>query len=166
VTSGFAGGEQTEAVAKWTDWANRVADELDPLIKLLPQMLNGGADRSAQSDRDQSFGTSPDPTSPAIVRRLGTDSERDKSLLAEPEAGEIARLVEQLDESAAKTLLIELAGDHDAVRERLERLRLPDQPRRLPAAFRQKQIGLQQSGRYLDRLQIHDLAAELERWLR
>lgn len=166
VTSGFAGGEQAEAVAKWTDWANRVADELDPLIKLLPQMLNGGPDRSNQSDRDQSLGTSPDPTSPSIVRRPSTDSAYDKALLTEPEAGEIASLVEQLDESAAKTLLIDLAGDHDAVRERLERLRLADQPRRLPAAFRQKPTDSQQSGGYLNRLQISDLAEELERWLR
>ena len=85
--------------------------------------------------------------------------------MTEPDVDEIAKLVEQLDESTLKALLIELAGDHEAVRERLERLRLSAQPRKLAAAFRATLNGWRRSSRYLDYRQSHAFAAELESWL-
>ena len=50
---------------------------------------------------------------------------RDNPSMTESDADEIAKLIEQLDESTLRALLIELAGDHDAVRERLERCACP-----------------------------------------
>jgi hypothetical protein len=85
--------------------------------------------------------------------------------MTEPDADEISKLVEQLDQGALKALLIELAGDHEAVRERLERLRLSAQPRKLAAAFRATLNGWRRSTRYLDYRQSHAFAAELERWV-
>ena len=69
--------------------------------------------------------------------------------MTEPDADEIAKLVEQLDAGTLKALLIEFAGDHEAVRERLERLRLSAQPRKLTAAFRATLSGWRRSSRYL-----------------
>lgn len=85
--------------------------------------------------------------------------------MIEPDADEIAKLVEQLDEVALKSLLIELAGDHEVVRERLERLRLTAQPRKLAAGFRATLNGWRRSTRYLNYRQSHAFAAELESWL-
>ena len=90
---------------------------------------------------------------------------RDNPSMTESDADEIAKLIEQLDESTLRALLIELAGDHDAVRERLERLRLSAQPRKLTAAFRATLSGWRRSSRYLDYRQSHTFAAELEGWL-
>ena len=85
--------------------------------------------------------------------------------MTEPDVDEIAKLVEQLDAGTLKALLIEFAGDHEAVRERLERLRLSAQPRKLAAAFRATLNGWRRSSRYLDYRQSHAFAAELESWL-
>ena len=85
--------------------------------------------------------------------------------MTEPNADEIAKLVEQLDNGTLRALLVELAGDHGAVRERIERLGLSAQPRKLAAAFRATLNGWRRSSRYLDYRQSHAFSAELESWL-
>ncbi len=89
----------------------------------------------------------------------------DNATMTEPDTGEIAKLIEQLDERTLKDLLVELARSHETVRERLERLRLSAQPRKLAAAFRAKLTAWRRSRRYVDYRQSHAFGAELENWL-
>jgi len=90
---------------------------------------------------------------------------RDNPPMTEPTAETIAALVESLDERTLKQLLVELAGEHEAVRARLERLRLAAQPRRLAAVFRATLSGWRRSRRFIEYRESHAFGAELESWL-
>ena len=48
---------------------------------------------------------------------------------------ELKALVRGLDRDTLAALLLELAADHEAVRRRLQRMRLAAQPRKLAATF-------------------------------
>lgn len=50
----------------------------------------------------------------------------------------LAAFIRQLDAATLASVLIELAGDHAAVRERLVRLQLSEQPKALATVFRKK----------------------------
>jgi hypothetical protein len=85
--------------------------------------------------------------------------------MTDPDANEIAAWVQDLDEATLRAVLIELASNHDTVRERLARLQLSTQPRKLAAAFRATLSGWRRTTRYLDYRQSRGFATELDAWL-
>ncbi len=62
-------------------------------------------------------------------------------------------------------MLLELAGSHDAVRERLTRLQLADRPDKLAAGFRKTLNGWRRSKRFLVGRDAREFELELEAWL-
>lgn len=84
----------------------------------------------------------------------------------DPDADEIAALVQSLDPATLRALLIELAAHHEPVRDCLHRLQLSAQPHKLAAAFRATLSGWRRSTRYLDYRRSGEFAAELDGWLR
>lgn len=62
-------------------------------------------------------------------------------------------------------VLLELSHEHDAVRNRLDRLRLADRPARLAASFRKSLNAWRRSTRYLSYAEAGAFGRELERWL-
>lgn len=62
-------------------------------------------------------------------------------------------------------LLLELAGDHPEVQQRLERLQLADKPDRLAASFRKTLTAWRRQTRFLDYRAGIEWAAEAEAWL-
>ena len=85
--------------------------------------------------------------------------------MIDPDANEIAAWVQGLDEAALRAVLIELASNHETVRDRLQRLQLSAQPRKLAAAFRATLNAWRRTTRYLDYRQSRELATELDAWL-
>jgi hypothetical protein len=83
----------------------------------------------------------------------------------DPDADEIAALVRNLDPATLRALLIELAAQHEPVRDRLHRLQLSAQPRQLAAAFRNTLNGWRRATRFIHYRESHAFAADLEAWL-
>lgn len=77
----------------------------------------------------------------------------------------LASFIRQQAADTLASILIELADDHDVVRERLVRLQLSRQPKALAAAFRKKLAGWKRSPKYIDYSQAGDFGRELEAWL-
>ncbi len=61
--------------------------------------------------------------------------------------------------------LLELSREHDAVRKRLDRLRLADQPSKLAASFRKSLNGWRRSTRFVPYAEAGAFGRELEHWL-
>ena len=78
---------------------------------------------------------------------------------------ELKALVLGLDRDTLATVLLELAADNEPVRQRLQRLRLAAQPRKLAAAFRATLSGWRRSTRFIDYRGSHAFAREIEAWL-
>lgn len=62
-------------------------------------------------------------------------------------------------------VLLELSHEHDAVRKRLDRLRLADRPSRLAASFRKSLNAWRRSTRYVSYAEAGAFGRELEHWL-
>ena len=74
----------------------------------------------------------------------------------------LASFIGQLDTATLTTVLIELAADHPAVRERLVRLQLANQPKALATVFRQKLAAWKRSTQYVDYSQAGEFGRELQ----
>jgi hypothetical protein len=77
----------------------------------------------------------------------------------------LAAFIRQQDADTLASVLIELAEDHEAVHERLERLQLSRQPKALAAAFRNKLVAWKRSPEYIDYAQVDEFGRELQTWL-
>ena len=77
----------------------------------------------------------------------------------------LASFIGQQDAATLASILIDLAEDHEAVRERLVRLQLSTQPKALAAAFRKKLEAWKRSNEYHRYAQVSDFGRELEAWL-
>ena len=77
----------------------------------------------------------------------------------------LASVVRQLDAETLASVLIELAADHAAVRERLVRLQLSNQPKALATVFRKRLAAWKRSTKYVDYSQVSAFGRELQAWL-
>ena len=77
----------------------------------------------------------------------------------------LASFVRRLDVESLSSVLIELAADHAAVRERLVRLQLADQPKALATAFRKKLTAWKRSTKYVGYSESGEFGRELHAWL-
>jgi hypothetical protein len=73
--------------------------------------------------------------------------------------------VRSQDAATLASVLLELADEHAAVRERLARLRLSNKPLALSAAFRKTLTAWRRSTRFLEYSQAPEFGRELEGWL-
>ncbi len=69
------------------------------------------------------------------------------------------------DSATLASVLLELAEDHAAVRDRLARLQLSNKPKVLTAAFRKTLTSWRRSTRFLDYANAPEFGRELEGWL-
>ena len=77
----------------------------------------------------------------------------------------LAAFIREQDADTLAVVLLELAEDHAAVRDRLARLQLSNKPRALVAAFRKPLTAWRRSTKYLDYSQAPEFGRELEAWL-
>lgn len=77
----------------------------------------------------------------------------------------LASFIRRQDADTLSSILIELAEDHDAVRERLVRLQLSNQPKALAAAFRKTLAAWKRSTKYVNYSQAGEFGREIEAWL-
>jgi hypothetical protein len=77
----------------------------------------------------------------------------------------LATFIGQLNAATLSSVLIELAEDHAAVRERLVRLQLSNQPRALATVFRKKLATWKRSTKYIDFSQVSQFGRDLHAWL-
>jgi hypothetical protein len=80
-------------------------------------------------------------------------------------ADALEAFVRQQDAATLADVLVELAGQHDAVRQRLERLALSRDAKGLTAAFRKTLAGWKRSTRYLVYAEARAFGLQLEGWL-
>ena len=78
---------------------------------------------------------------------------------------EIESFIRRMGSVQMTELMLELCNDHEAVRKRLLRLMLADDPRRLAAGFRKSLMDWRRSDIYLGYSQTRDFGLELEEWL-
>ena len=83
------------------------------------------------------------------------------AMSADREAG-LKSFLESQDMSILVALLLELAKDHDAVRERLARLQVAAKPAKLAAAFQKTLSAWQRSDRYFAYDESPEFARELD----
>lgn len=62
-------------------------------------------------------------------------------------------------------VLVELAGDHPAVRQRLARIQLADRPARLATGFRKTLSAWRRSTKFYDYRESREFGRSLEAWL-
>ena len=62
------------------------------------------------------------------------------------------------------SVLLELAGEHEAVQKRLMRWQLAGQPDKLASAFRKTLAGWRRATRFLDYQEARAFGLELEAW--
>ena len=77
----------------------------------------------------------------------------------------LASFIRQLDAATLASVLIELAADHAAIRERLLRLQLSNQPKALATVFRKKLAAWKRSTEYIDYSRVGEFGRELQAWL-
>ena len=70
-----------------------------------------------------------------------------------------------LDAPALASVLLELAQEHEAVQQRLTRLRLADRPDRLAAGFRKTLAGWRRASKFLAYREAREFGLALEAWL-
>ena len=78
---------------------------------------------------------------------------------------EIESFIRRMGSVQMTELMLELCDDHEAVRKRLLRLMLADDPKRLAAGFRKSLMVWLRSDTYLGYSQTRDFGLELEEWL-
>jgi len=69
------------------------------------------------------------------------------------------------DPSTLAAVLVELAGDHQAVQQRLARMQLADRPERLAAGFRKTLSAWRRSTKFYDYHESREFGRSLEAWL-
>src|SRR5665213_3056346 len=82
-----------------------------------------------------------------------------------PSQQSLEAFVREQDAATLASVLLELAEDHAAVRDRLARLQLSNKPKALTAAFRKTLTSWRQSTRFLDYANAPEFGRELEAWL-
>lgn len=80
-------------------------------------------------------------------------------------AAELESFVRRMDPALMAELLLELSGDHEAVRKRLLRLMLADNPKRLAAGFRKSLTAWRRSKTFFGYREARAFGLELEDWL-
>lgn len=81
-----------------------------------------------------------------------------------PATETLEAFVRREDAATLADVLLELAGEHDAVRKRLERLALAGQPKALTSAFRKTLAGWKRGRRFLGRGEARAFGHELQAW--
>lgn len=89
----------------------------------------------------------------------------DNSTMDTDDTDDLKALVRSLDRDTLAKVLLELAADHEPVRERLQRLRLAAQPRKLAAAFRATLSGWRRGTRFINYRDSRAFARQIEAWL-
>lgn len=82
----------------------------------------------------------------------------------DPDNDELTPFVRSLDQPTLSALLLELAAKDDAVRKRLDRLKLASQPRKLAAVFRKTLSTWQRSTGFISYRESRAFGAELQGW--
>lgn len=85
--------------------------------------------------------------------------------MARTDSEDLEAFVAGLDAATLRIVLIELAHDVEAVRKRVERLRLASQPKALAAAFKTSLTGWRRATRFIGYRDSHAFGGELEGWL-
>lgn len=85
--------------------------------------------------------------------------------MTRPDADDLDAFIGGLDAATLSNVLLELACDVEAVRKRLERLRLTSQPKALAAAFKATLTGWRRATRFIGYRDSHAFGDELEGWL-
>ena len=85
--------------------------------------------------------------------------------MTRPDPEDLEAFIAGLDAATLSNVLIELARDVEAVRERLDRLRLASQPKALAAAFKATLNGWRRATRFIGYRDSHAFGGELEGWL-
>jgi hypothetical protein len=85
--------------------------------------------------------------------------------MTRPDPDDLEAFVAGLDAATLSSVLIELARDVEAVRKRLDRLRLASQPKSLAAAFKATLIGWRRATHFIGYRDSHAFGGELEGWL-
>lgn len=80
-------------------------------------------------------------------------------------AKDLEAFVAQLAPEAMVDLLLEFAHEHEAVRQRLIRLRLADDPKRLAAGFRKSLSAWKRASKFLGYREAREFSAALQEWL-
>lgn len=78
---------------------------------------------------------------------------------------ELGSFIRQMGLAQMTELMLEVCNDHEAVRKRLIRLMLADDPKRLAAGFRKSLMAWRRSDTYLGYSLTGDFGLELEEWL-
>ena len=78
---------------------------------------------------------------------------------------DLPHFVRGLDAATLATVLLDLAADHDVVRERLLRLQLRDDPTRLAVRFRARLDAWRNETEYHDWRRVGAYAASIEQWV-
>jgi hypothetical protein len=99
-------------------------------------------DRRA-AGRADNFGTMPSPTAPT----------------------DIESFVRRMDPAQTAELLLELCNEHEAVRKRLLRLMLADNPKRLAAGFRKSLMAWRRARTFFGFREAREFGLELEGWV-
>jgi hypothetical protein len=73
--------------------------------------------------------------------------------------------IRRQDAATLAEVLLELAAEHNAVRQRLQRLAVASQPKALASAFRKTLTGFKRSRRFLVHAEARAFGRELEGWL-
>ena len=107
-------------------------------------------------------------TSSKLTRFAGLSSTSDRQSCAMPSAtssAEIESFIRLLEPAQMADLLLELSGAHDAVRKRLLRLMLADNPKRLAAGFRKSLTSWRRAKTFFGYREAREFGLELEDWL-
>lgn len=80
-------------------------------------------------------------------------------------AFDIESFVRGLDPATLAALVIELAGEHPLVKQRLVRLHLANDPKRLAAGFKKLLAAWKRASSFLGYLEAREFGIELETWL-
>lgn len=78
---------------------------------------------------------------------------------------DLQTFLQRQDASTLAAVLLELAGDHEAVKARLTRLQLADRPDKLAAGFRKSLNGWRRSRRFMVGGEARQFGRALEAWL-
>jgi len=80
-------------------------------------------------------------------------------------AESLQTFLKRQDASDLAAVLLELAAEHDAVRQRLARMQLADQPDKLAASFKTTLAAWRRSGKFYDYRASREFARQLSSWL-
>jgi hypothetical protein len=128
-----------------------------PLLKLT--RADAGAGQQAMGQSTVALATTARSPEPGHSDRQSTAMPREAAF------DKLEAFVFRQNASTLATVLLDLARDHPAVRERLERLRVADAPEALAARFSQALASWRQDTRYITYDKASDFGRELTVWL-